>query len=413
MRRNLFLLSIFLLAQLLVSLTFAQSSHWPRHIIDNFSSGADGVRLADVNGDSLPDITTGWEEGGFTKVYLHPGYAAVQELWPSVLVGKTPAVEDAVFADLDGDGAMDVISCTEGQDRKIYIHWAPKTPAAYLDSSAWITKILPASDSLMQWMFSLAMQVDGKNGLDIVAGGKGQDAYIGWFEAPEHPHELEKWIWHPISPATWVMSFFLRDMDSDGDLDIVTSDRKPGASNGVRWLEQLDTATITRTWPNHFIGAQGREVMFMDMADLDGDGLEDALVTEYSKQQIHFLRKLDKSGLRWQTHVIDLHPLAGRAKAVRVGDIDGDGQKDIVHSANTLDDATKYGLMWLSPKGQPTESDWSWRPISAPDIYKFDRIELLDLDGDGDLDVLTCEENNGAESQGLGVVWYENPLPQK
>jgi hypothetical protein len=31
-------------------------------------------------------------------------------------------------------------------------------------------------------------------------------------------------------------------------------------------------------------------------------------------------------------------------------------------------------------------------------------MELVDLDGDGDLDVLTCEERAG-----LGVIWYENP----
>jgi hypothetical protein len=37
-------------------------------------------------------------------------------------------------------------------------------------------------------------------------------------------------------------------------------------------------------------------------------------------------------------------------------------------------------------------------------------MELLDLDGDGDLDVLTCEENYGPDSQGLGVIWYENPI---
>ena len=38
-----------------------------------------------------------------------------------------------------------------------------------------------------------------------------------------------------------------------------------------------------------------------------------------------------------------------------------------------------------------------------------DRIELLDVDADGDLDVITCEENAGPNSRGLGLVWYENP----
>ena len=88
-------------------------SFWKRHTIDNTLSGADGVRLNDVNNDGLLDITTGWEEGGFTKVYVNPGFKKAKQKWPSVIVGKTPSVEDAVFADLDGDGDLDVLTCEE------------------------------------------------------------------------------------------------------------------------------------------------------------------------------------------------------------------------------------------------------------------------------------------------------------
>ena len=42
--------------------------------------------------------------------------------------------------------------------------------------------------------------------------------------------------------------------------------------------------------------------------------------------------------------------------------------------------------------------------ISGAAGTKFDRMELVDLDDDGDLDVITCEE-----SESLGVIWYENP----
>ena len=42
--------------------------------------------------------------------------------------------------------------------------------------------------------------------------------------------------------------------------------------------------------------------------------------------------------------------------------------------------------------------------ISDAEGVKYDRIELLDLDRDGDLDMITCEERAG-----LGVVWFENP----
>ena len=79
---------------------------WQRHIIDNASRGADGVRLADANRDGLPDIATGWEQGGAVRVCLNPGPARVKDKWPAVTVGNVPGVEDAVLVDLDGDGLI-------------------------------------------------------------------------------------------------------------------------------------------------------------------------------------------------------------------------------------------------------------------------------------------------------------------
>src|SRR5687768_12258605 len=61
---------------------------WGRHTIDDSSRGADGVRLADVNGDGHLDIASGWEEAGIVRLYLNPGPAKAQERWPAVTVGN-------------------------------------------------------------------------------------------------------------------------------------------------------------------------------------------------------------------------------------------------------------------------------------------------------------------------------------
>ncbi|MCK0191470.1 VCBS repeat-containing protein [Arenibacter sp. F20364] len=405
-----FFLFLFLTTFMALSLQ-AQNNIWNRHVIDSTLSGADGVRLADVNNDNLMDITTGWEEGGYTKVYVHPGYNLTTQKWPSVIVGKTPDVEDAVFVDIDNDGRIDVVSSTEGKNRKIYFNWAPTDPLDYLDSSKWNTQTLPASDGPVQWMFAFPAQIDGKNGNDLVVGSKNKEAKIGWFQAPTNTRNLSDWKWYPIGSATWIMSIIIRDMDNDGDMDIVTSDRKPGATNGVRWLENPGKIENQKQeWDNHLIGCEGLEVMFMDMADMDGDGLEDAIVTEYTNQKIVYMKRLNKNGLEWKSYNIHIPKITGRAKAVKIGDIDGDGNPDIVHSTNTLNDPNKSGIYWLSYRNNPSDPMWDWHELSGPKGIKFDRIELLDLDGDGDLDVLTCEENYGANSQGLGVIWYENPF---
>jgi hypothetical protein len=166
---------------------------WNRHVIDNSSHGADGTKLGDLNGDGLLDITTAWEEGGITRVYLNPGPALAKTPWPQVTVGSTVRAEDAVFADLDGDGFPDIVSSTEAQSQQVLVHWAPRSPAALLDPGAWRQDTFPAVHRLTRWMFAEPMQIDGRHGLDLIIGGAaeknspGARSVLGWLQAPPSP----------------------------------------------------------------------------------------------------------------------------------------------------------------------------------------------------------------------------------
>ena len=379
---------------------------WPRHIIDDSSRGADGVRLLDVNHDGLPDIATGWEEGGLTRAYLHPGFQQAAQAWPAVTVGQTRSVEDAVFCDLDCDGAADVITCCEGDNKRIFVHWAPPGPAHYLRPDAWTTRAIPATQGRSQWMFAVPLQLDGQHGPDILIGSKGEDALVGWLQAPANPRNLDEWKLHTLYRAGWIMTLAPIDIDADGDLDIVISDRK-GVTPGVLWLENPGPQAVLATWPEHRIGASGREVMFLDVADLDDDGIKD-VVCAVKPGEIHWFHHPSDPQGPWPAHIIPVdHPLGiGTAKAVCTGDIDRDGKLDIAYSCE-MADPPKRGVVWLSFSSTPMEADWTSHDISGPEGIKFDRIELVDLDGDADLDLLTCEERH--QGKGLGVFWYENP----
>jgi hypothetical protein len=358
-----------------------------------------------VNGDGLLDIATGWEESGVTRVYLHPGHDRAKSRWPAVTVGETTSVEDAVFADLDADGALDVVSCCEGKTRKVFVHWAPKAAEDLLDREAWQQEVIPASVGTMPWMYAWPMQVDGKNGVDIVAGGKRSGGALGWFEVPKKSRDVAAYRWHEISPVGWLMSIWKRDMDADGDVDLVVSDRYE-ALKGCRWLENPGPGDAqVQPWKNRFMGARDEEVLSMAMTDLDADGLEDALVA-VSDFKLLYLRRLDSSGLEWETHEIDTLASAGNPRAVAVADVNLDGRLDI--AMTTWNSDGLHGALWLECLGKPGEASWKFHPISGREKgIKYDRIELVDLDGDGDLDFLSCEEHVGGG--GLGVFWYENP----
>ena len=112
----------------------------------------------------------------------------------------------------------------------------------------------------------------------------------------------------------------------------------------------------------------------------------------------------------WIEHPIRYPTLAGRPKAVAIGDIDLDGNRDLVLSAEQAEDGRR-GIVWLRLRGSPFQNDWDVFDVSGPEGIKFDLNLLLDVDADGDLDVINSEENDNARDgkAGLGVVWYENP----
>jgi hypothetical protein len=198
-------------------------------------------------------------------------------------------------------------------------------------------------------------------------------------------------------------------MDQDGDTDIVISDRR-GALRGCRWLENPGIGSRQdQPWKSHMIGCKGLEVMFMTMADVDGDGVEEAVVSERTGQTVRIYKRTGREALRWTETVIPLPVSQATAKSVEVGDINGDGIPDFVISTNT-NGATLDGLYWLDGTRAAEVKESDFQTISGAHPAKYDRVELMDIDEDGDKDVLICEENFGPGSKGLGVVWYENTL---
>jgi hypothetical protein len=389
---------------LVAALAMAQAgaaAPWPQHTIDDSSRGADGVRLADINGDGRLDIATGWEEGGLVRVYLHPGAANAKERWPAVTVGKVKSPEDAVFVDFDGDGATDVLSSCEGNTRTAHVHFAPRERDKLLDPAAWRTEPIPATGGKQQWMYALPMDIDGRHGIDIVVGSKGTGASIGWLEAPEDRRDVSAWKYRRLRDARWIMSLVAEDIDADGDSDLLASDRN-GPTRGIFLLENRGD----RRWRAHAIGGGDHEVMFLDCADLDADGRKEIVVAAKQRRVLVF-SKPGEVGALWAQTVIELSGNLGNAKAVRVADLDRDGSADLVVSCEgATGDKSGVAYFTRDKKASAGESSarWTMHDISGPPGTKFDRIELVDVDDDGDLDVLTCEE-----AENLGVIWYENP----
>lgn len=392
----------FILLSLILTSAHARAE-WTRHVIDGDSKGADGVRLMDVNEDGLKDIAVGWEEGALVRVYICPEKAKRRDPWPAITVGAVESPEDAVFVDINRDGLMDVLSSCEGTQRTAFAHIAPTNPDAYVNEAQWRTIPIPSTLDARQWMFALPLESPGSK-VEILMGSKGANADVGLLQIPSAEPELEGATYESITPVGWIMSLAAADIDRDVFLDVIVSDRK-GPQSGILWLEskrQNGASASSGPWSARHIGLRGKEVMFLDVADLDKDGRPNIIVP--TKPNEIWVLTPDEDGQPWSERLLFRYPeMAGSAKAVRSVDLNRDGVLDLVATCESANGPASGVWAWIR-KGHSIQAAADVVDISGPDGVKFDRIEVLDIDQDGDPDVLTCEERDN-----LGVIWYENP----
>ena len=142
----------------------------------------------------------------------------------------------------------------------------------------------------------------------------------------------------------------LADVDGDADFDVLTAAAKPDRSVLVHTRPNETDIATSSTWTTARLPAPEDEAQY------------------------------------------------GSPKAIAAADIQGDGDLDVLVACEEAL-ANASGLYALLRDG----AAWVPADIAGSQGVKFDRLDVIDLDGDADVDVLTSEEDV------LGVLWYENP----
>ncbi len=400
-------------------------NYWNKWIIDSGGNGADGVHLGDINNDGLVDVVSGWEQSGKVKVYINPGPNQIKKdkSWIEKNIARNmdlKGIEDAAFVDLDLDGLIDsVITSIEGRTMSLGVHHLLKN----LDDEGknqWKNAFL-VPERKSAYMKARAAQLDGFGGADIVAGTKEtahEKAGIYWFRAPSKKDVFKLFLWQRFyigEVDTKTTTLVVKDMNKDGFPDVVFSGRE-----GIGWFKnpgfdilQRQTDNDITVWEKVAITESGSEFSF---CFLDEDSLEDLVVATSNKSKMiaKWLRRLDTTGINWEEYPIYSNGNVKNKnvkfvlKGTSCGFIDDNDVIDLVFTAS----GSGPGLFKLSPiDGNPISSQWDLVPLTPPTKrMKYDNVELVDLDQDGDLDVITTEEGEGFWTHGEGVLWFENPL---
>ena len=178
------------------------------------------------------------------------------------------------------------------------------------------------------------------------------------------------------------------DFDGDGDLDLVVAAFGWRTVGGILLLENRTT-----DWSHpHFVPREldaRPGAIHVPPADLDRDGHLDfvALLSQQHEEVVAFLGD-GKGGFRTATLDKATHPAWG-SSGLQLVDLDRDGDLDVlVTNGDMLDDyqlKPYHGLRWLENRGS-----FPFVPHDLAPMFAAMRAQAADMDGDGDMDVVAC-----------------------
>ena len=354
------------------------SESFTKNVIDTTYNGAWGIYPKDIDLDGDIDILstattaddlTWWENDGS------------QNFDENVIKGDFDGARNVYAADVDTDGDIDILAVANIDDD---ITWWENTATFSFDPS-WTASDIDTNADGAYAIFAADMDNDGD--MDIVSASYTDDT-IAWYENNGAANPS----WSAANIATNVdgaIDIHVTDLDSDGDLDIVSvSDN----DEIIAWFEN-DGATDP-SWSKSTIDTRDDEWPSAVYAgDMDNDGDIDIVVASYNDDTISWYENDGASDPSWSYGSIATS--ADGAYDVFVIDMDNDGDLDILSAARIDDTIALYT--------NDGASDPSW---SATDITTSadgaTSVFAADMDNDGDIDILSASKDDDT------IAWYEN-----
>jgi hypothetical protein len=175
------------------------------------------------------------------------------------------------------------------------------------------------------------------------------------------------------------------DIDGDGDMDAVLSNY----SNSFSYYKNTGTASAAvfslQTGTKSPFSAFSLNTSYLNssFADLDGDGDQDMIVGNYSGVVSYY-----KNTGTATAPAFDFSPgVTGSYIRPAFADIDGDGDKDAVFGSQN------GGLLYFKNNGPASAPVYvnvtgTYSPLNVTSGYTFTAPAFSDIDGDGDLDLM-------------------------
>jgi hypothetical protein len=359
------------------------------------------------------------------------GFSFTRREIPPLNAAATASFANVRFLDLDGDGKLDIVA-SDMRGGAVYAGYARKQFAleviAKLSHPAHIEQV--------------DLDKDGLKDLLI--------ADLGSFEPADHQDGAVFWLRQGKDGGFTTIPLAehlgrtadarAADFDGDGDLDIIVAVFGWRKTGNITLLEnRTSTSTSARSSSSSKANAAGWSKpvfvpkvidtrtgsIHVPITDLNGDGKPDfvALLAQEHETVVAFLNTSgggsangsNGSGVSFapQTIYTAPHPNWG-SSGIDLVDLDKDGDLDILYThGDTFDDfyvKPYHGIEWLENPGNGRFPFIEHPLANMPGVQ---RAQAIDLDGDGDLDIVATAMIAGGEMNERlpSLVWLEQTKP--
>jgi hypothetical protein len=316
-------------------------------------------------------------------------------------IGRPPWIAHVCAADLDQDGRMDILFC-EAQDNEV--RWLRQTAPGVFEEK------LLAKD-MRAPVHVEAADMDGDGDLDVIVSSMSvvfpHNDRIGTVFVLENDGHQNFTPHAVLENTSRVTDARAADLNGDGRMDLVLG--QFGYDQGeISWLERTGPWEFKRHVLLELSGA-----INVVVADFNGDHLPD-IVAQISQQweEIHYFQN-EGNGRFTPTRIWGSTNEDYGSSGMVVVDFNRDGRPDIVFT-----NGDGFG-----PAATPGPRPWhgvQWLENTATAGFRYHRIgnlpgayspQAVDLDGDGNIDVVTVAayaDWNNRNRDVISLMWFRN-----